>query len=211
MELVRRRGLYAIIDPDHCEGRDPTQLATAVLAGGCAVLQLRSKMLSDAAYLALARTLRRHCTEARVPFVVNDRADLAWLAGSDGLHLGQEDLPLAEARRVVGETVAIGLSTHDEAQAQAAVAAGADLIGFGPVFETRTKERPDPVVGLARLGALARTHPLPIVAIGGITVERARAAAAAGAQLVAVISALAKAADPERTARELHLAAGGTT
>lgn len=209
MEVARRHGLYAIIDPDHCEGRDPIALASAVLAGGCGVLQLRSKTLSDASCLVLARALRQECGRARVPFVVNDRADLAVLSGADGVHLGQDDLPLAGARRIVGATVALGLSTHDQAQAQAAVAAGADLIGFGPVFETQTKDKPDPVVGLSGLEALARVNPLPIVAIGGITIERAREAVAAGAQMVAVISALAKAADPEQAARALHLAAGG--
>jgi thiamine-phosphate pyrophosphorylase len=203
------RGLYAIVDPAACRGRDPERIAAAILAGGCARLQLRAKTGPDGAQLTLARRLRARCRAARVPFVVNDRPDLAVLAGADALHLGQDDLPVAEARRIVGE-LEIGRSTHDEAQARDAVAEGADVLAFGPIFETRSKEAPDPVVGLERLGRICAEHPLPVVAIGGLTVENAAAVAAAGVRFGAAIGALCGADDPEAAARALHRALGGT-
>lgn len=199
-------GLYAIVDP--ASARDPERLASAILRGGCSVLQLRAKTSGgDRATLALARRIAAACREAGVPFVVNDRVDLAILSGADGVHLGQDDLPIAEARRL--GSLWIGRSTHDEAQADAAVAEGADIVAFGPIFETSSKERPDPVVGLARLEAVCARIALPVVAIGGITRERAPAIAAAGARWGAVIGALANAGDPESAARDLHRALGG--
>src|SRR5688500_10025971 len=128
--LARVRGLYAIVDPDRCAGRDPERIALAILDGGCAALQLRGKNLPDAGFLALARRLRARCRAANVPFFVNDRADVALLVSADGLHLGQDDLPVAEARRLL-PGARIGVSTHDLAQARRAVEHGADLIGFG--------------------------------------------------------------------------------
>ncbi|MFW6050467.1 MAG: thiamine phosphate synthase [Myxococcota bacterium] len=209
MDWIRRRGLYAIVDPAHCAGRDPRAVAGAILQGGCAVLQLRAKALADAPWLALARALRAMCAGAGVPFVLNDRPDLAVLAGADGLHLGRGDLPVCEARRIVGAGMAVGLSTHDEAQAREAVGLGADLIGFGPIFETTSKHRPDPVVGLDRLAAVSRECPLPVVAIGGIAADRAADVAASGASLVAAISAVCGADDPAAAARAFHGAVGG--
>jgi thiamine-phosphate pyrophosphorylase len=199
------RGLYAIVDPSTTP--DPERLADAILRGGCACLQLRCKRENDAELLSLARALAARCRRAGVPFIVNDRADIAAIVGADGLHLGQTDLPIAEARRIVG-SISIGCSTHDESQARAAVHAGADVIAFGPIFETQNKTSPDPVVGLERLGALCRVLPLPVVAIGGITVQRAHSIAGCGARWAAVIGALADAKDPESTARELHRALG---
>jgi thiamine-phosphate pyrophosphorylase len=202
------RGFYAIIDPERCAGRDPRAVASAVLVGGCAVLQLRAKRLADRELVALARTLRELCAARGVPFVVNDRPDVAVMVEADALHLGQDDMPVAVARRVVG-AMPIGLSTHDLAQATAAVEDGVDLIGFGPIFATATKESPDPVVGLERLGELCRTVPVPVVAIGGITVARAADTASAGASLVAAIAAVGEANDPAAAAAAMHSSAGG--
>ncbi len=202
-------GLYAIVDPSACRGRDPELVAEAALRGGCAVLQLRAKSATGAALLALARRIGARCRRAGVPFVVNDRPDLALLAGADGLHLGQDDVPLVEARRVVGTGCLLGRSTHDEAQARAAVAEGADLLAFGPVHPTASKEKPDPVVGLARLEQVCAASPLPVVAIGGITVDNAASVARAGARWGAVIGALCGADDPEAAARALHDQLGG--
>lgn len=202
-------GLYAIVDPAACGGRDPELVAEAALRGGCSVLQLRAKRATGASLLAISRRIGARCRRAGVPFVVNDRPDLALLAGADGLHLGQDDLPLAEARRVVGTDCVLGRSTHDEAQARAAVAEGADLIAFGPVHATSSKEQPDPVVGLARLEQVCAASPVPVVAIGGITVDNAASVARAGARWGAVIGALCGAEDPEAAARALHAALGG--
>lgn len=185
--------LYAIIDVERAD--DPVALARAALDAGCGTLQLRAKRLDDRAFLELAQILRRLCSEQRVPFVVNDRADIARLVGADGLHLGQDDLSLADARRIVGE-ISIGVSTHDRTQAEDAERAGADLVAFGPIFETTSKDDPDPVVGVAELRRVCREIGRPVVAIGGITPENAERTLAAGAAYVAVISALPRFLEP---------------
>ncbi len=203
-------GLYAIVDPSQSRGRDPERVAEAILRGGCSILQLRMKSGADSARLSLARAIAALARSHGVPFVMNDRPDLAVLAQADGLHLGQDDLPIALARQITGSSISIGRSTHDEAQAQRAAQEGADVIAFGPIFETSSKENPDPVVGLPRLRAVC-DGPVPIVAIGGITHERALAIAAAGARWGAAIGAVCAAEDPEVAARALHLALGGNS
>ena len=138
--------LYAIVDAEVADR--PLAVAFQALNAGCAMVQLRAKKLDDESFLEIAKRIRSACSHAGVPFVVNDRADIARLVHADGLHLGQDDLSIEEARRVVSD-MQIGISTHTLEQAVAAQTQGADLIAFGPVFETRTKENPDPVVGLA--------------------------------------------------------------
>lgn len=198
------RGVYAIVDPACCGGRPVEEVADGLLAGGAAVLQLRVKDgIADRRLAALGHTLAERCRAAGKPFVVNDRPDIARIVGADGLHLGQDDLTVADARQIVG-SMPIGVSTHDEAQVARAIADGADLIGFGPVFTTRTKERPDPVVGLETLRRACAASAVPVVAIGGITIENVAAVARAGAALVAAISALAAARDPEAATRRFR-------
>lgn len=179
--------LYAVVDAEVADR--PLALAFQALNAGCAVVQLRAKRLDDVSFLEIAKRVRSACTHANVPFVVNDRADIARLVGADGLHLGQEDLSIEDARRVVGD-MQIGVSTHTLEQASKADAEGADLIAFGPIFETKTKANPDPVVGLRTLEQVCQTVSRPVVAIGGITPENAGQARRAGARYVAVISAL---------------------
>jgi len=164
-------------------------LAFQALNAGCAIVQLRAKRLDDVSFLKIAQRVRSACTHAEVPFVINDRADIARLVRADGLHLGQDDLSIEDARQVVAD-MQIGVSTHTLEQAVTADAKGADLIAFGPVFETKTKENPDPVVGLRTLQQVCQTVSRPVVAIGGITPENAGEARRAGARYVAVISAL---------------------
>jgi thiamine-phosphate pyrophosphorylase len=135
-----------------------------------------------------------------VAFIVNDRLDVALAAGADGVHLGQDDLPLAAARRVAPAGFVIGVSTHNLAQARAAVAGGADYLGFGPCFATATKENPDPVVGLDALAEVCRL-PAPVVAIGGITLDTVGAVARAGAAAAAIIGAVNAADDVTAAAR----------
>lgn len=200
--VAEARGLYAIVDPSLSGRFHPIELAEAILSGGCAVLQLRDKRKNDRATLELARELAARARRRGVPFVLNDRADIARLAGADGLHLGQDDLPLEDARLVFDGP--IGRSTHDTAQVERAVREGHALLGFGPIFPTRSKENPDPVQGVEGLAAAVARAGVPIVAIGGITLENAPAVVAAGARLCAVIGALASAEDPEAAARELH-------
>jgi len=179
--------LYAIIDAEVAER--PLALAFQALNAGSAMVQLRAKRLDDVAFLEIAKRVRSACAHAKVPFVVNDRADIARLVGADGLHLGQDDLCVEDARRVVGD-MQIGVSTHTLEQASNADAEGADLIAFGPIFETQTKENPDPIVGLRTLETVCQAVSRPVVAIGGITPENAGETLQAGARYVAVISAL---------------------
>lgn len=201
LDVRALRGLYAIVDPEQTGGRDPRAVTDAILRGGCAILQLRAKTLDDETHLALAHELARACRAASVPFVVNDRADIAVLADADGVHLGQDDLPLAAARAIVGARL-IGRSTHDLAQVDAEQ--GADLLGFGPVFTTRTKANPDPTVGLAGLGAAVARSSRPVIAIGGITADTLGDVVATGVPLVAAISAITQAGDVEAAARRFH-------
>lgn len=182
-----RDHLYAIIDTDASD--DPLALAERALASGCAAVQLRAKRISDHACLSLADSIARACAPLRVPFIVNDRPDIALLADAQGVHLGQDDMPISNARAIVG-TLDIGVSTHSLAQALEADRAGADRIAFGPIFATTSKAEPDPVVGLETLRTVCESVSRPVVAIGGITPENAAEVLAAGAVQLAVISAL---------------------
>lgn len=201
--LTHRRGLYAIVDPAHCGARSPLEVARGVLDGGAVVVQLRAKFLDDRALLALAIGVRGLCREREVPFVLNDRADIARLVEADGVHVGQDDLPVAAVRRVVGDEMVIGLSTHGLAEAERAAAEGADCIGFGPVFDTRSKLNAEPTVGLSLLADVVKSVSIPVVAIGGIGAAEVGAVAATGAQHWAAISALSGADDVARAAREM--------
>jgi thiamine-phosphate pyrophosphorylase len=198
------KGLYVIIDPAHCAGRDPRWVCEQALAGGAALIQLRSKTLSDAAWLSLARELRARCRDHRVPFWLNDRLDLALLVDADGLHLGQDDVPPEEAR-ALAPLLQLGLSTHGLLQAQAAALQPVQMIGFGPVFETSSKEKPSPVVGLEQLTRVCRALPaLDVVAIGGIQRKHAADIARTGAAYAAVISAVCGAPDPRAATEALR-------
>jgi len=179
--------LYAIVDAEVADR--PLELAFRALNAGCAMVQLRAKRLDDVAFLKIAKRVRSACAHAEVPFVINDRADIACLVRADGLHLGQDDLSIEDARRVVGD-MPIGVSTHDLEQAKKADLEGADLIAFGPIFETETKENPDPVVGLRTLAEVCQIVSRPVVAIGGITPENGAETLRAGARYIAVVSAL---------------------
>ena len=152
-----------------------------------------------------ALRLRDACRAAGAPFCVNDRLDVALAVGADVVHLGQDDLPLEDARRVRALAGAvkliIGFSTHNLAQAQAAVAGGADYIGFGPCFPTLSKTNPDPVVGLEALAAVCASATVPVVAIGGIELDSVPTVARAGAAAAAVISAVDRAADSTAAGR----------
>jgi thiamine-phosphate pyrophosphorylase len=201
----RIRGFYGICDLVPEAG--PTEaalIAGMLLDGGAPVLQLRMKRASGARMLACAEALRSLCAARGAVFVVNDRMDIALACGADGVHLGQEDLPLQAARRIAPPGFLIGVSTHTEEQVDAALAGGADYLGFGPCFPTTTKDNPDPVVGLLRLAeAVGRAHErrVPLVAIGGITLARLPDVVAAGADAAAVISAVLTAPDVRAAAR----------
>ena len=198
------KGLYVILDPEHCQRRDPLFVCEQALEGGAALLQLRAKQLTDAALLALARAVRTRCHAHGVPFWLNDRLDIACLAQADGLHLGQDDLPPHEVR-AFAPALALGLSTHSRQQVERARTEPVRMIGFGPIFPTTSKERPSPTVGLSELATICRATPeLEVVAIGGIQLAHAADIARSGATYAAVISAVCAAPDPKAATRALH-------
>jgi thiamine-phosphate pyrophosphorylase len=200
MWIDRLRGFYAVLD------REDERLA-ATLCEVAAVLQVRVKG-SPAARRAVAALALRTARRRGVPVVINDDLELALSMDAAGVHLGQDDLPLAEARRIVGpRPFLIGISTHTLPQVDAAVAGGASYLGFGPIFPTSTKENPDAVVGLGELRkAVRRARSTPIVAIGGITPQCAPDLADCGAAMACAISSVNDAAEPLFCARQIDLA-----
>ncbi len=194
--------LYAIVDPLDT-GRDPVELAAALLGGGARLVQLRLKTATSRDLLAAARALRGLCDAAGALLIVNDRADVARAADADGVHLGQDDLPVAAARRILGPEAIVGVSTHDVAQARTAAAAGADYLGVGPIFTTTSKANALPARGGALLGAVRAAVTVPLVAIGGITPDSAAMVRAAGADAVAMIGALVRADDVAAAVRDV--------
>jgi len=194
--------LYPIADA--AAGRDVVALAEQMLAGGARLLQLRAKDATTRALIDVARAVKQRTDRAGARLIVNDRADVAALVGADGVHLGQDDLPPAAARALLGAGAIIGVSTHTLSQVDAAVAAGGiDYLAFGPIFTTASKRNPDPVQGLDVLRRVRQRCTLPLVAIGGIDASTAATVRAAGADAIAVISAIAAATDPMRATREL--------
>ena len=193
------RGLYAILDiGPHLAPEEALLVARAWLDGGASIIQLRAKHMDAGPYASLAAALARETRARRVPFIVNDRLDIAEAVGAEGVHLGQDDLPAARFRPRYGGL--IGLSCHSPADVEAARAARADNIGYGPVFRTITKANPDPVVGLDGLEHAVRlAGPMPVVAIGGVTLEALPDIRKTGCNMVAAISALHT--EPEATAR----------
>jgi len=187
--------LYAIIDPAQGGGRSPVDMAEAFLAAGVRLIQLRDKHTSAGELCNSARQVGERVRQAAGTFIVNDRADIAWAAGADGVHLGQEDLPVESVRLLVGSRKIIGYSTHVLHQVKEADHSTADYIAFGPIFPTSSKARPDAVVGIAGLIEARKATRKPLVAIGGITLENARSVIAAGADSVAVIRGLLAAPD----------------
>jgi len=206
---MRPPALYAIVDPLDT-GREPVALARALLAGGARCLQLRWKAATSRELLAAAIAIRPLAAAARACFLVNDRPDIARAVGADGVHLGQDDLPPAAARRVLGPGSVIGVSTHSLEQARLAAAAGADYVAVGPVYATASKADALAARGLDLVRAVRAAVACPIVAIGGITAATGATVRAAGADAVAMIGALVRAADPEAAVREtlVRLGAG---
>jgi len=194
--------LYVILDQEAARRRDLGSLLEAVLAGGCRLVQLRDKHTPLAELYAVARALSERCRQAGALFIVNDRADLALAVGAGGLHVGQDDLPAAVARRILPVGMVLGVSTHDPEQAQQALADGADYVAVGSIFPTGTKAGFQ-LVGPDLVRKLRPEIPVPLVGIGGITADNAAAVIEAGADAVAVISAVCAADDPEAATRGL--------
>jgi thiamine-phosphate pyrophosphorylase len=200
MRLVLPR-LYVILDAALLTIPE-TECAHQLLDAGVRLLQYRNKAASSRELLESSQRLSGALIPRDVTFVVNDRADVAALAGASGVHVGQEDLSVEDARAVVGPDKLVGISTHNRAQFEQAAATSADYIAVGPIFSTFTKMNPDPVVGTEFICQVRPLTDKPIVAIGGITLEKAAEVVRAGANSVAVISDIVRAPNPGARARQ---------
>jgi thiamine-phosphate pyrophosphorylase len=198
----RLSGLYAIIDSQKLGGRKHIEVAGQLVRGGAKAVQLRYKGDDRDELLSISQQLKSLCYESSVLFIVNDYLDIALAVGADGLHLGQRDLPIKEARRLLPIDMLLGVSVTTVEQAKAAEGGGADYIAVGSMYPTSSKETAK-VVGLERLRKVREAVSLPLVAIGGINRDNAGEVAAAGADGVAVISAILGAEDMEGAARQL--------
>ncbi|HUG35705.1 MAG TPA: thiamine phosphate synthase [Candidatus Limnocylindrales bacterium] len=189
-----------ILDPGASRGRDAISVLEAVLAGGGRLVQLREKTLPLAELFPLAEAVRQRCRQAGARFIVNDRVDLALAVDAEGLHVGQDDMPAAVARRLLRPGMILGVSTHDETQARQALRDGADYVAVGSIFPTGSKAGFQ-LVGPALVRKLQPEIPVPLVAIGGITEDNVGQVMEAGADSVAVISAVCGAPDPAEATR----------
>lgn len=198
-------GTYLVTQESRSVARSTLEVVEAAIAGGVDVIQLREKDTTIRQRYERGREVRERTAEAGVSLIVNDRVDLALAIDGDGVHLGDDDLPVSVARELLGETALIGRSVSTVAAARDAEAAGADYLGVGAVFATSSKNVADEQaeIGVDAVAEITEAVSIPCVAIGGISVANAADAVAAGADGVAVISAIAAAADPEAATREL--------
>lgn len=201
--------LYAVLDPEHCRGRSLPELAVAAARGGATLIQLRDKCSGSRRQVEQARAVLQALASFGVPLLINDRVDVALAAGAHGVHLGQADLPPADARALLGEAAIVGATVHHAAEARAVDPGLVDYAGIGPVFPTGSKSSEDPPIGpqgLARLAGLLRHHQpgFPCCGIAGVTHANAAAVIEAGADGVAVIAAIFMADDVEAAARRLR-------
>lgn len=198
--------LYVITDEGLGRGRSHVRIAEEAIRGGADVIQLRDKGASTRKLYEAAAALRRLTREANVPFIVNDRLDVALAVDADGVHVGPDDLPAFAVRALLGPGKIVGVSAATVEEAGAAAADGADYLGVGPVFEARaTKADAGEPQGLELIARIRRHSRLPIVAIGGITADNARSVREAGAGAVAVVSAIVAAEDIAGASRRLKL------
>ena len=199
---------YAILDAEQAGDRPLVVLCDLLLAAGVRLIQYRDKKASSRELFETSRQIAERVRSAGGIFIVNDRADVAQAAGADGVHVGQQDLPVELARRALVAGKYVGYSTHHLEQVVEADRSSADYIAFGPIFPTESKTRPDPVVGLEGLREARRATRQPLVAIGGITLGNVRDVMDAGADSVAVIGDLLRASDVGARAREFLRALG---
>lgn len=201
--------LYVITDAKLSRGRSHLEVIRAAIAGGATVVQYREKTATTRQMIEEARALRELTRQAGIPFIVNDRVDIALAVDADGVHVGQDDMPALLARKLMGPGKIVGVSVDNLEQALQAERDGADYVGAGPIFATATKPDAAPPIGLEGLAEICRGVSIPVVAIGGINAENAGAVIAAGAAGVAVVSAVVAAPDVEAAARRLREAIDG--
>lgn len=196
--------LYLVTDRSLALGRGLVDIVAAAVQGGVTVVQIREKGAGTREFLALAQALKALLDPSGIPLIVNDRLDLALACQAAGVHLGQEDLPCDLARRLLGPERLLGVSVSTPEEARQAEAAGADYLGVSPIFVTPTKQDTPAATGLAGLRLIRAVTALPLVAIGGLSATNAAEVMAAGADGIAVVSALMAAADPRKAAAELR-------
>ena len=188
--------VYPITDTD-LSGLSHAEQVDRLIAGGATLIQLRDKHAGPRDFYRQAAAALQVARRHNVRLIINDRVDIALALAADGVHLGQTDMPVEAARRLLGERVIVGISTHNLEQAKLAASQPVDYVAFGPIFKTSTKDNPDPIAGLEALRAVrTMVVALPVVAIGGITLENAEEAWLAGADAVSSIAALVS--DPSR-------------
>ena len=195
--------VYLVTDRDLCGARGVAETVRQAVAAGATIVQLRDPQAKTRVLVEEARALGALLRPAGIPFVVNDRVDVALAAGADGVHLGQSDMAVADARALIGPEPLLGLSITAMADLDASDLAGVDYLGVGPVFATATKADAAPAMGLAGLAAVRAACDLPIVAIGGIDATNTAAVIEAGADGVAVVSAICAAPDAGEATREI--------
>jgi thiamine-phosphate pyrophosphorylase len=201
--------LNAIVDPERCGGHDLADLARLCAEGGATLIQLRDKLSETRAMVATARAIKKALAPLAVPFVVNDRIDVALAADADGVHLGQDDMAVEDARRFLGRNAIVGLSIKTVKEAEAAPVDLIDYVGSGGVYVTLSKQQKNAPIGSAGLSRViaalhARAPKLPVCGIAGIDAGNAAEVIAAGADGIAVISALSLAPDPAAASRTLR-------
>ena len=201
-KIKRIPGLYVIVDTQFLKEDSYIEIASEAIRGGTTTIQLRDKLRSKKELLPIAQRLRKLCTENKVLFIMNDYLDLAIASDADGLHIGQKDLPVKTARKLLPINKVLGCSTNTVDQAIAGEAEGADYIAAGSIYPTPSKETAN-IIGLERLLQIRQATSLPLVAIGGITRDNIDEVLAAGADSVAVISAVIRAESPEEAARQI--------
>ncbi len=203
---LERARLYLVTGAGSPLGPQGFKMVEEAVEGGVDILQLRDYSSKDSELLSMARQFRALTRRYRILFIVNNRPDIAHLSDADGVHVGQEDLPVAQVRKIIGEGKIVGVSTHSLDQAQKAMSDGADYIGVGPVYPTPTKEG-RPAVGVEYVRQGSEIHsPIPFFAIGGITLSNIEEVLRAGARRVAVVRAITESKDPKAAADELQKA-----
>lgn len=202
--IAKIRGLYVVVDPEATKGRDVVEVAEAALRGGASVIQLRDKTRDKGEVLGIARAIKGFCDKYDGLFIVNDDADIAYLSEADGLHVGQTDLPVGEARRVLAPEQIVGRSNNGTGEALESEAQGADYVAVGAIYATTTMGKSGrTAVGTDMIRRVKAAVSVPVVAIGGINADNIADVARAGADCICVVSAVTYADDVEGAARGL--------
>ncbi len=209
MDLRPDYALYLVTDQALARGRAVVDVVRAAVAGGVTIVQVREKALAVRAFVTLAHELHAWLAPRGVPLIVNDRLDVALATGAEGVHVGQDDMPVDTARRLIGSDRILGVSVSSVEEARAAEAQGADYLGVSPIFPTPTKTDAPQPTGLEGLARIRRATRLPLVGIGGVNEHNAAEVVGAGADGIAVVSAIMSADDPRAAAGELRAVIAG--